>query len=100
MVYIYGFVVNVVSCFINIVVIYNMVLIFFVVRIFVYKFIQNGINNIISCIGVYIFILILEIYVMLVINIRDMSSVVMMLMSGVDSVQLLIEVLCLLCLYN
>lgn len=100
MVYIYGFVVNVVSCFINIVVIYNMVLIFFDVRIFVYKFIQNGINNIISCIGVYIFILILEIYVMLVINIRDMSSVVMMLMSGVDSVQLLIEVLCLQCLYN
>lgn len=100
MVYIYGFVVNVVSCFINIVVIYNMVLIFFDVRIFVCRFIQNGINNIISCIGVYIFILILEIYVMLVINIRDMSSVVMMLMSGVDSVQLLIEVLCLLCLYN
>lgn len=100
MVYIYGFVVNVVSCFINIVVIYNMVLIFFDVRIFVYKFIQNGINNIISCIGVYIFIFILEIYVMLVINIRDKSGVVMMLMSGVDSVQLLIEVLCLLCLYN
>lgn len=54
-------------------------------RISVYKSTQNGINNIISCTGVYIFISTPETHAMLVINTRDKSGVVMMLMSGADS---------------
>lgn len=100
MVHIYGSAANVASCFTNIAVIHNMVLISLDARISVCRSTQNGINNIISCTGVYIFITTPETHAMLVINTRDKNSVVMMLMSGADSAQPLIEVLCPMCLYN
>lgn len=85
MVHIYGSAANVASCFTNIAVIHNMVLISLDARISVYKSTQSGINNIISCTGVYIFISTPETHAMLVINTRDKNGVVMMLMSGADS---------------